>query len=103
MNPQDSIASLVNAYFNGVYRGDAEALRALFDGVAARKSPKELGEPYLMKTLAVDRLGSIASAKLDSPMLGFDYHLYLTLCLRADGWRIVNKTFTHLRDAHGLA
>jgi hypothetical protein len=120
MDPQDSIARLVAAYFDGVYRGDAGALRALFDtdaqvygeidglayhktiaayldGVATRKSPKDLGEPFLMKTLAVDRLGSIASVKLHSPMLGFNYHLYLTLCLRETGWRIVNKTFTHCR------
>jgi hypothetical protein len=119
MNQQDSIAAVVDAYFEGVYNGSVETLRALFDvdaqvygevdghayhktvsayleGVAARKSPRQLGEPFLMKTLAVDRLGSIASVKLHSPMLGFNYHLYLTLCLRADRWTIVNKTFTNL-------
>jgi hypothetical protein len=113
------IAAIVDAYFNGVYSGDAASLSALFDvdaqvygevdgqpyhktihayldGVAARKSPKELGEPYRMKLLAVDRLGSIANVKLHSPMLGFNYHLYLTLCLRDGQWRIVNKTFTNL-------
>ncbi|HEY4071996.1 MAG TPA: nuclear transport factor 2 family protein [Herbaspirillum sp.] len=116
---EEGIAAIVDAYFDGVYSGDATVLSALFDtgaqvygevdgqpyhksvhayldGVAARKSPKELGEPFMMKTLSVDRLGSIANVKLLSPMLGFNYHLYLTLCLLDGQWRIVNKTFTNL-------
>jgi hypothetical protein len=115
---KDAIAAIVDAYFDGVYSGNATALNALFDvnaqvygevdglayrkpiqayldGVAARQSPKALGEPFLMKTLAIDRLGSIASVKLHSPMLGFNYHLYLTLCLWDGNWRIVSKTFTN--------
>lgn len=119
MHPQDSIESIVDAYLRGVYAGDTASLAGLFDphaqvygenggqayhktiaayleGVASRKSPKELGEPYRMRLLAVDRLGAIASARLHSPMLGFDYHLYLTLRLIDGRWRIVNKTFTNL-------
>jgi hypothetical protein len=119
MHRHDTIPSIVDAYFNGVYTGDATALARLFDaaaqvygenngqayhkpiaayieGVASRKSPQELGEPYRMKVLAVDELGSIATVTLHSPMLGFNYHLYLTL-RRLDGkWSIVNKTFIHL-------
>jgi hypothetical protein len=117
----DSIASIVNAYLHGVYSGDVATLASLFDpgcqvygeldgqpyfksiaayleGVASRKSPQQLGEPYRMDILAVDSLGSIANAKLHSPMLGFNYHLYLTL-RRLDGkWIIVNKTFSDLPD-----
>lgn len=113
-----TIEQTVNAYFDGVYRGDVAALAELFDidaqvygdidgqpyyksasaylaGVAARKSPAELGEPYRMRLLALDRQDNIASVKLHSPMLGFDYYLYLTL-RRLDGqWLIVNKTFSH--------
>lgn len=115
----DSIASIVDAYFKGVYTGDAAGLARLFDadaqvygenngqayhkpiaayleGVAARKSPQELGEPYRMKTLAVDNLSSIANVTLHSPMLGFNYHLYLTLRRLEGKWSIVNKTFVNL-------
>lgn len=115
----DQIVAIADAYLNAVYAGDAAALAALFDptaqvygeidgrpyfksaadyvqGVASRQSPRELGEPYRMKVLAIDSLGGIASIKLHSPMLGFNYHLYLT-ARRLDGkWLIVNKTFRHL-------
>lgn len=119
MHHHDSIASIVDAYFNGVYTGDAAGLARLFDagaqvygenngqayhkpiaayleGVTARKSPQELGEPYRMKTLAVDKLGSIANVTLHSPMLGFNYHLYLILRRLEGKWSIVNKTFVNL-------
>jgi hypothetical protein len=115
---KEGIPAVVDAYFDGVYSGNVGALRELFDvnaqvygevdgqpyhksiqayldGVATRQSPKALGEPFLMKTLAIDRLGSIASVKLHSPMLGFNYQLYLTLCLWQGKWRIVGKTFTN--------
>jgi hypothetical protein len=115
----DGIAAIVDAYFDGVYSGYVKALSELFDvnarvygevdglayhktihayldGVAGRQSPKALGEPFLMKTLAIDQLGNIASVKLHSPMLGFNYHLYLTLCRWEGKWRIVSKTFTNL-------
>lgn len=115
----DSIAAIVNAYLHGVYHGDTATLATLFDpntqvygeingqayhksiaayleGVASRQSPQQLGEPYRMDVLAIDSLGSIASVKLHSPMLGMNYHLYLTL-RRLDGkWSIVNKTFVDL-------
>jgi Putative lumazine-binding len=115
---QENIEQTVNAYFDGVYRGDVAALAGLFDidaqvygdidgqpyhksassylaGVAARKSPHELGEPYRMQLLAMDKQDNIASVKLHSPMLGFDYYLYLSLRRRDGQWLIVNKTFSH--------
>jgi hypothetical protein len=112
------IVAVANAYLRGVYTGDSAALARLFDpgaqvygeidgqpyhksiatyleGVASRQSPQQLGEPCRMDILALDSLGSIANVKLHSPMLGFNYHLYLTL-RRLDGkWRIVNKTFAN--------
>ncbi len=115
---RDSIADIANAYLNGVYQGDTATLATLFDphaqvygenngqayhktiaayleGVAARQSPLQLGEPYGMQILSVDSLDSIATVKLHSPMLGMNYHLYLTL-RRLDGkWSIVNKTFVN--------
>jgi len=118
MSSHAEILELVDQYFQGVYYGDTELLATLFDpaaqvygviagkpyyktaadymtGVASRQSPALLGEPYRMRTLAVDVLGDIANVRLHSPMLGFDYHLYITFARRLDGWKIVNKTFTH--------
>ena len=118
MSPHTEILELVERYFQGVYQGNAALLTGLFDGdarvygviagepylktaaayvdgVAGRKSPASLGEPYRMRLLALDVLGPIAHARLHSPMLGFDYYLYLTFAQRPDGWKIVNKTCTH--------
>ncbi len=115
----DSIAAIVNAYLHGVYTGDTATLSTLFDpnaqvygeingepyfksiaayleGVASRQSPQQLGELYRMDILAVDNLGSIATVKLHSPMLGFNYHLYLMLRRLEGKWSIVNKIFVNL-------
>jgi len=120
MSSHSEIERLVDQYFQGVYHGKTELLKQLFDpaaqvfgvidgkpyhktgadyisGVGNRQSPAELGEPYRMKLLAIDLLGDIATVRLHSPMLGFDYRLYLTFALRPEGWKIVNKTFTHPR------
>lgn len=119
MNAKHEIQALVQIYFDGVYEGDVTSLAKIFDvnaqvygevdgkfyhktiadylrGVAERKSPKDIGDPYLMKLLAMDVCGNIANVKLHSPMFGFNYHLYLSLVLHDGKWRIVNKTFTNL-------
>ena len=113
------IAAVAEAYLRGVYEGDTAALATLFapeaqvygdidgqpyfktiaaylEGVAGRASPQSLGEPWRMRVLSVDSMGSIGQVRLHSPMLGFNYHLYLTLRRGIDGWRIVNKTFAHI-------
>lgn len=113
------IAAVAEAYLRGVYEGDAAALATLFapeaqvygdidgqpyfksiaaylEGVAGRASPQSLGEPWRMRVLSVDSMGGIGQVRLHSPMLGFNYHLYLTLRRGIDGWRIVNKTFAHI-------
>jgi hypothetical protein len=121
MSTHTHIQALVEQYFQGVYHGNTELLSQLFDpgaqvygvidgkpyhktaadyisGVGNRQSPAELGEPYRMQLLAVEVLGDIANVRLHSPMLGFDYQLYLSFALRPEGWKIVNKTFTHPRS-----
>ncbi|MFS2006337.1 nuclear transport factor 2 family protein [Duganella sp. CT11-25] len=113
-----SAVTVAEAYLQAVYRGDTAALAGLFDvhaqvygdidgrpyhkpiadyiaGVGARQSPQALGEPYRMRVLALDLQDGIAMAKLRSPMLGFNYMLYLTLRRNGEGWLIVNKTFVH--------
>lgn len=121
MSPHTHIQDLAEQYLQAVYHGNTALLSLLFDpaaqvfgvingkpyhktsadyisAVGNRQSPAELGEPYRMRLLAVDLLGDIANVRLHSPMLGFDYQLYLTFALRPEGWKIVNKTFTHPRN-----
>jgi hypothetical protein len=115
------ITDLATAYLQGVYRGDTATLGTLFDqhaqvygeinglpyhktiaayleGVASRQSPLQLGEPYRMRILSIDSLGSIAVVKLHSPMLGLNYQLFLTLRQLEGKWSIVNKTFSHIKQ-----
>ncbi|KQW89167.1 hypothetical protein ASC94_22205 [Massilia sp. Root418] len=114
-----AVAAVADAYLRGVYEGDTTALAALFapdaqvygningqpyfktiaaylQGVAGRASPQSLGEPFRMRVLSADVMGNIGNVRLHSPMLGFNYHLYLTLRRGESGWRIVNKTFAHV-------
>ncbi|HYD59832.1 MAG TPA: nuclear transport factor 2 family protein [Noviherbaspirillum sp.] len=117
MNDHQAVLEAVDAYCMGVYRGDTGLLKSVFHPKAAlfaevrgqpyykpldeylavvanRKSPEALGEPFLMKPLAVEVTHEIAFAKLHCPMLGFNYTDYLSF-VREDGrWVIVNKLFT---------
>ena len=115
----ESIFALIDAYFQSIYRGDPAALRSTFhpqcrlfadvkgapyeksvdqyvEGVATRKSPRELGEPFRMRVLGVETLGVIALVRTRQQMLGFDYRDYLTLLNRDGRWQIVSKVFVHL-------
>jgi hypothetical protein len=118
MSPHDEILARAERYCQAVYQGNTAWLSELFDplaqvygvisgaayfktatdyveSVGRRESPAARGEPYRMRILALDVLGPIASVRLHSPMLGFDYYLYLTFVQRETGWKIVNKTFSH--------
>ncbi|WP_309246528.1 nuclear transport factor 2 family protein [Ramlibacter montanisoli] len=115
----DDLLQVLSTYFQAVYHGDVVALEGIFhpkamlfgevkgqpyqktlaaylEGVAARNSPAQLGEPFLMRTLFIDVAGPIALAKLNCPMLGFNYVVFLTLVRIDGGWRIVGKTLTHV-------
>jgi hypothetical protein len=119
MDADNEIRTVVRFYFEGVYNGNVALLATIFDegaqvygevdgqsyhktigayleGVANRTSPKDNGDPYLMKLVSIDISGCIANVKLHSPMLGFNYHLYLSLVCNNERWKIVNKTFTNL-------
>ena len=117
MNDHEAVLAVVDSYCKGVYRGDIELLRSVFHPkaalfaevrgqpyykpleeylsvVASRKSPESLGEPFLMKPVAVEVTHEIAFAKVHCPMLGYRYTDYLSF-VREDGrWVIVNKLFT---------
>jgi hypothetical protein len=113
------IQKIVARYFDGLFRGDVEALRSVFDpravvagevkgqpyykpieaylaGVASRQSPEQLGDPVVMDLIAIDVASNIASAKLNVRMLGFNYFNYLSFIRQADTWRVILKTLTHI-------
>jgi hypothetical protein len=113
------IKSIVSHYFQGIYNGDIDKLEKVFhsqallfgdikgepyfksvadymDGVKNRKSPNDLGEEFKMEILSIEILGTIATVKAHSPMLGFNYYDTLSLNLVQGEWKIVNKLFTHV-------
>ncbi len=110
---------MITNYFEGIYYGDTEKLETVFhenaelhgdiggaeyrknvpdylEGVKGRRSPKELGESFNMKTLGIDIIGNIAMAKLQLPMLGYNYFDYLSLAKIDGRWKIVGKIFAHM-------
>ncbi|NVK05000.1 MAG: nuclear transport factor 2 family protein [Flavobacteriia bacterium] len=115
----DRILDLIESYFLGIYDGKTDLLRSVFhpkamlfgdingkeylktldeylEGVEARQSPSELGESYEMKVLSIEINGQVALAKVNVPILSFNYQDFLSLAVVNDEWVIVNKTFTHV-------
>lgn len=113
------IEALIANYFEGIFEGDTDKLKACFhknaylygdikgvdylksskeylEGVKNRQSPKDLQETYKMKTIGIDIIGKIAMVKLQVPMLGYNYYDYLSLAKIDNEWKIVNKLFTHV-------
>jgi hypothetical protein len=102
MNQYQEIVAVMDRYFESIYQGDTDVLRSTFhpratlsgevsgqpyfklldeylEVVKNRKSPKNCGEPFAMKTLAIEILDHIAFVKAHCPMLGFNYFDYLSL------------------------
>lgn len=116
MHEHQNILDVIQTYFDGLYRGDPARLREVFhpdasvidnaggafrkrdaaayiEGVARRQSPRDAGEAFDMRVLAVEVLGDIASASAQVAMPGHRYRNVLSL-LRQDGrWSIVGKLF----------
>lgn len=113
------IQSLIDDYFQGIFHGDTEKLKAVFhpqcllfgdingqsyfknvdeylEAVRNRKSPLELGENFGMEITGIEILGANAMAKVHLPMLGYNYYDFLSLSKIAGKWLIVNKLFTNV-------
>src|SRR6201985_3354373 len=101
---QDSTAIvrvLEDRYFNGIYEGDVNILRQVYDpgtllfgdvkgqpyaktldqyldGVAHRQSPKGSGKPFKGTIISVDVVNSIAVAKLHVKMYDFEYDEFIS-------------------------
>jgi hypothetical protein len=111
-----AIEALVQDYFLGMYEGDVERLRRIFnpqcwlfgenrggshefplsgflDQIASEPVPKAEGEPFDMRLVSLDRTGSVAVAKVAVRYQRRRYTDYLTLQKAAAGWSIVGKAF----------
>lgn len=121
---QDSLAIaeiLEQLYFKGLYEGDINLLRKLFnpgtllfgdvngqpyaktleeylEGVANRVSPKDYSTVFKGKIIAIDVINTIAMAKVNLKMYTFNYYDLLTFHKLNDKWVIVNKTFTNVSE-----
>jgi len=111
-----AIEALAQDYFLGMYEGDVERLRRIFnpqcwlfgenrrgshefplsgflDQIASAPVPKSEGEPFDMRLVSVDRTSTVAMAKVEVRYQGRRYTDYLTLQKTAAGWSIVSKAF----------
>ncbi|MFP5391846.1 MAG: nuclear transport factor 2 family protein [Gammaproteobacteria bacterium] len=118
------IETLLEAYGDGLYRGDVDLLAQVFhpqamlygevrgepvcrplgpylERVAARRSPAQLGEAYGFEVLSIEVTGEIALARMRCRMLGFDYLDYLSLVRRDGAWAIASKTYTDCSSRAG--
>lgn len=116
----NAIAAVLSSYFEGVYNGDTALLRKIFhpkslvagdvnglpyfktldeylEGVANRKSPKELNQTFKMEILSIEIINSIAIAKVNLPIFDFNYYDLLALNQTKQGWVIVNKLLTNVK------
>jgi Putative lumazine-binding len=111
-----AIEALAQDYFLGMYEGDVERLRRIFnpqcwlfgenrsghhefplsgflDQIGSEPAPKTVGEPFDMRLVSFDRTASIAMVKVEVRYQNRQYTDYLMLQMTADGWRIVSKAF----------
>ncbi|WP_411031074.1 nuclear transport factor 2 family protein [Spongiimicrobium sp. 3-5] len=114
-----AIETVVNNYFEGLFLGNVDQLKNVFDKQAVvygdihgevfempigqflarvkqRKSPNDLNETFKMKVLGIEAMGHNAMVKAHVPMLGKNYYDFLSLHCSDKEWKIVNKLFTHV-------
>lgn len=115
----DSIEACVEAYFDGIHRGDLASLRRAFHPAArltgvvqgaryeraladylavveGRASPLERGETRTMRIERIDHVGDVALVRARLSMLDAHYVDFLSLVKDGDRWSIVHKNFTDL-------
>ena len=121
---KDSIAisnALENYYFQGIYKGDLNALGQIFnagtllfgdvkeqpyaktleqylDGVKNRQSPKDSGKPFKGEILNIKVVNSIAIAEVSVKMYDFNYHEFLSFHKFNGRWLIVNKMISDTKE-----
>ncbi len=118
----EAISQVINDYFMGLYNGDTNGLKQAFhptailwgdingseymkpldeflQAVINRKSPADNNESFKMSITGIEVLGNNAMTKLHVPMLGNNYHEFISLSKVGGRWWIVNKLFTNI--SHG--
>lgn len=113
----ESVMTLVQAYFDGLYQGDVKKLRSIFHpdaflkapklrrsldqwlkAVAARPIPAQQGQTYDFKLLSIEVIQDQAMVKLDCPLFEHAYVDFLGLLKENGHWLIVNKMYTDLNQ-----
>lgn len=109
----EAIIGVLNDYFDGLYAGDVNKLRAIFgedavlkgngyrktrdewlEAVANRPIPRDEGMAFNFNIQSLEIVGDQAMARVDAPLPAAHFIDFLGL-LKEDGrWRIVNKMFT---------
>ena len=109
----EAIIGLLNDYFDGLFEGDVEKLRGIFDdgawlkgnnyrktldewleAVANRPIPGDEGMKYNFNIQSLEIIGDQAMAKVDTPLLAAHFIDFLGLLKEGGQWKIVNKMFT---------
>ncbi len=127
-NRQDSLAIsdvLENHYFKGIYEGDVDILREIYDpdtllfgdvkgvpyaktlnqyleGVKTRQSVKDSGKPFKGSIISIDLINSIAVARVHVKMYDFNYDEFLSFHKINNRWLIVNKMITDVEEKSAL-
>ncbi|MBL4684797.1 MAG: 2-hydroxymuconate tautomerase family protein [Nannocystaceae bacterium] len=110
-----AILALLADYFDGLFVGDVDKLRAIFHedawlkgsgyrktrdawlhAVAARPIPRDEGMRYRFKVQSLEIVGDQAMAKVDCPLLAAHFVDFLGLLKEQGEWKIVSKMFTVL-------
>jgi len=113
----DSVMTLVQDYFNGLYEGDIEKLESIFhadaflkapglrrslqqwlEAVAGRAIPAQEGQAYDFKLLSIEIIKDQAMVKLECPLFEHAYVDFLGLLKENGRWLIVNKMYTDLNQ-----
>lgn len=112
MDDRVIIQSMVDAYFNGLHRGDSGLLLKLFhqdcilktvgarrsllewlEDVSSRPIPKDTGHGFTYKMLSLDIEGNQAMVKAECPLPGAHYLDYLGFLKEDSCWKIVTKMY----------
>ncbi len=112
---RETIAGILDDYFDGLYRADVTSLRAIFHPdtvlkapglrrsleqwlslVSNRDIPMATGAPYRFRVLSLDIVGEQAMAKLECPLFTHNYIDFLGLLKENGRWRIVNKMYADI-------
>ncbi len=119
MNDEQQIRAVIDDYFQGMYLSDTARLGRAFHSdaringwdegklidapitkfiefIGGVSAPADDGEAFEMEIVSIDIADSAASVKVNDLYKGLRFTDFLTLLRFDDGWRIVNKAFSHL-------